>query len=210
MSEKQKRDLEATRNALATAAKELMTGCGNCDEVTSRAIAERAGVNQAMINYCYGSREKLLYEVFEQLLAEAQSAEPELTRLMNTAIPAKERLFLLHYAMMKLMIANFNYSRAVTKYVLLNRSADLVRADAGIMACKLRRELGMESLPLVAEHYSGSRTIEECRLIAFELTSMNELAVLRHEELKRSFGLDLTDNETLRDYVRSNVDRFIV
>lgn len=194
MSEKQKRDLEATRNALATAAKELMTGCGDCDEVTSRAIAERAGVNQAMINYCYGSREKLLYEVFGQLLAEAQSAEPELTRLMNTAIPAKERLFLLHYAMMKLMIANFNYSRAVTKYVLLNRSADL----------------GMESLPLVAEHYYGSRTIEECRLIAFELTSMNELAVLRHEELKRSFGLDLTDDETLRDYVRSNVDRFIV
>ena len=194
MSEKQKRDLEATRNALATAAKELMTGCVDCDEVTSRAIAERAGVNQAMINYCYGSREKLLYEVFGQLLAEAQSVEPELTRLMNTAIPAKERLFLLHYAMMKLMIANFNYSRAVTKYVLLNRSTDL----------------GMESLPLVAEHYSGSRTIEECRLIAFELTSMNELAVLRHEELKRSFGLDLTDDETLRDYVRSNVDRFIV
>ena len=194
MSEKQKRDLEATRNALATAAKELMTGCGDCDEVTSRAIAERASVNQAMINYCYGSREKLLYEVFGQLLAEAQSAEPELTRLMNTAIPAKERLFLLHYAMMKLMIANFNYSRAVTKYVLLNRSADL----------------GMESLPLVAEHYSGSRTIEECRLIAFELTSLNELAVLRHEELKRSFGLDLTDDKTLRDYVRSNVDRFIV
>ena len=194
MSGKQKRDLEATRKALGKAAKELMTDCGDCDEVTSRAIAERAGVNQAMINYCYGSREGLLYEVFGQLLAEAQAAEPELTRLMNAAVPAKERLFLLHYAMMKLMIANFNYSRAVTKYVLLNRSADL----------------GMESLPLVVEHYSGGRSIEECRLIAFELTSLNELAVLRHEELKRSFGLDLTDNETLKNYVRSNVDRFIV
>ncbi len=194
MSEKPKRDLEATKEALAAAAKELMTSCADCDEVTSRAIAQRAGVNPAMINYCYGSREGLLYEVFRLLLKEALERAPELGMLMNAGIPAKERLIRLHAAMMRLMIENFSYSRAVTKYILLNRSADF----------------GMESLPLVAEHFSGSRSEAECRLITFELASLHELAVLRHTELKEQFGLDLADAETLEKYVRSSIDRYLV
>ena len=56
MSDKIKRDLEATRNALLNSTAKLMTDCSEPSEVPSRAIAKDSGVNLAMINYCFGSR----------------------------------------------------------------------------------------------------------------------------------------------------------
>ncbi len=188
-----KRDIEATKKAILQAAKELMTSCKDCDEVTSRAVAARAEVNLAMINYCYGSKQALLYEVFKQLLADAQRADPELARLMCADIAPKERVIMLHFNMMKLMIANFSYSRAVTKYILLNRSG----------------EMGMEGLPYIAEHFAGRKSLQQCRMIAYELSSLHELAVLRHEQLKADLGLDLTDDAVLEGYVRESVERFL-
>ena len=141
MPRKQKRDLEATKKALLEAAKELMTTCTDSDEVTSRRVAAKAQVNPAMINYCYGSRENLLYEVFKQLLSDAQSACPELSEVLHADIPAKQHLITLHFSMMKLMIRNFSYSKAITKYILLNRT----------------NGVGMESLPYITEHF-GNRT----------------------------------------------------
>ena len=193
MPKKQKRDLDATKEAILTAAKELVTSCSDSDEVTSRAIAARAEVNLAMINYCFGSREALLYEVFKQLLADAQRADPELAKLVCCEMPPKERVVMLHYNMMRLMIANFSYSRAITRYLLLNRTGDM----------------GMESLPCITEHFGGRKSESECRRITFELSSLHELAVLRHEELKDSCGIDLCDDKVLLEYVRESVERYL-
>jgi len=188
-----KRDIEATRAALLDAAKELMTSCDDIDTVTSRAITSRAGVNLAMINYCFGSREALLYEVFRQLLSDAQRADTELAKAMSAQLSARERIILIHFRMMRLMIANFSYAKAATRFILLSRSSD--------------SELGI--LPLVEEHFAGRRTTDECRLVAFELTSLHELAVLRHAEVKALCGIDLTDDETLERYVRESVGRYL-
>ncbi|MBR6044551.1 MAG: TetR/AcrR family transcriptional regulator [Ruminococcus sp.] len=193
MAEKQKRDITATREALLRAAKELMTQCSDSDEVTSRAVAARAGVNLAMINYCFGSREVLLYEVFKQLLEDAQNASPELARAVCSELVPRERVILVHYNMMRLMLSHFNYSKAITRYILLNRTGGV----------------GMESLPCIIEHFAGRKTEDECRLISFELSSLHELAVLRHEELKAACGLDLTDDKVLKDYVRTTTERYL-
>ena len=193
MAEKQKRDIAATREALLRAAKELMTQCSDSDEVTSRAVAARAGVNLAMINYCFGSREVLLYEVFKQLLEDAQNASPELARAVCSELVPRERVILVHYNMMRLMLSHFNYSKAITRYILLNRTGGV----------------GMESLPCIIEHFAGRKTEDECRLISFELSSLHELAVLRHEELKATCGLDLTDDKVLKDYVRTTTERYL-
>jgi len=193
MPDRSKRDLEVTREALAAAAEELLMACTDSDEVTSRAVAAKAGVNPAMINYCYGSREELLYEVYRRLLARAQAADPELRSLMSAVMPPKEKVCLIHCTMMRLMIANFGISRAVTRFILLSRSGDA----------------GLESLPFIMEHFGGRKTEEECRLVAFELSSLHEVAVLQHEMIRDSLGIDLTDEYTLKSYVRKNVDRFL-
>mgnify|MGYP003293666811 FL=1 len=193
MSEKTKRDIEVTKKALLEAAEKLMTKCSDPAEVTSRAIAKESGANLAMINYCFGSRERLLYEVFQKLLTDVQMKDTKFLEIMSSALPPKRKLAELHYKMMKLMLENYNYAQAVTKYILLNRSEDF----------------GMESLPFIEEHYKGKKSTEECRLIAFELTSLHELAVLRYEELKKSCGMNLTDDKTLKKYVFQNINRFL-
>lgn len=193
MEKKKQRDIALTKQALLSATKELMTACEDCDSVTSREIASRAGVNLAMVNYCFGSREALLYEVFKLLLIEAQRVSPELARLMTADITPKERVILTHLNMMRLMIANYSYSRAVTKYILLGRN----------------NEMGMETLPCVTAHFAGRKSDDECRLITYELTSLHELAVLRYKELKELCGIDLTDDKVLENYVRETVERFL-
>ena len=135
----------------------------------------------------------MLYEVFQQLLEDAKKRQPELLRLMTADMTPKERVVQLHYHMMRLMIANFNYSRAVTKFILLNRSLDN----------------GLDTLPFIMAHFGGRKSEAKCRLIAFEMTSLHELAVLKHEELNKSCGIDLSDDAALERFVRDSVNRWM-
>ena len=81
-----KRDIERTKKQLLEAAEKLMKDCDAPSEVTSRAITEAAGVNLAMINYCFGSREKLLAEVFSKLLNKAAAADKRFSEVMGSQL----------------------------------------------------------------------------------------------------------------------------
>ncbi|MBR6968897.1 MAG: TetR family transcriptional regulator [Ruminococcus sp.] len=188
-----KRDINRTRAALLRAAEKLMTSCEDVSQLTSRAITKEAGVNLAMINYCFGSREKLLAEVFGNIMAKAQLADPRLSTIMDSDLPPAAKLAEIHISMMRLMLDSFAYSEAVTRYILLERDLSF----------------GMESLPLVVEHFRGKKTEEECRLITYSITSLNELAVLKHAELKEKCCTDLTDEEQLRRFVENNISKFL-
>ena len=85
----EKRNIEATREALLQAAGRLMTVCSDPSEVTSRAITKEAGVNLAMINYCFGSREALLFEVFSRLQHEAEQQNPVFRSIVQSEMPPK-------------------------------------------------------------------------------------------------------------------------
>ncbi|MBQ7783709.1 MAG: TetR/AcrR family transcriptional regulator [Oscillospiraceae bacterium] len=189
----EKRNIEATREALLNAAEKLMTECSDPFQVTSRAITKEAGVNLAMINYCFGSREALLFEVFGRLKSEAQLNDPEFSNIIKGELSPKEKLIQIHLRTMKLMLRYFNYSKALTKYVLLNRE---IAAERG-------------SLSFITDHFGNRKTEAECRLIAFEISSLHELAVLRHEEIKNVCGIDLTDDAQLEKYIINNINKFL-
>ncbi len=189
----EKRDINKTRQSIVAAAEELMAENSDPDKVTSRTIAQRAGVNAAMINYCFGSREELLYTVFRGLLSKAQAARPELKELLNADIPPFEKLVAVHTGIMKLMLEHFNYAQAITKYIIMNR--DLMT--------------GLDSFELVKACFSGKKSDEECRMITFQLTSLHELSVLRHEELRKYCGTDLRDDAQLAAFARRNIGKFL-
>ena len=188
-----KRDLEKTKTALMDAAEKLMSECEDPADVTARAITQEAGVNLAMINYCFGSRENLIFEVFERLKTTAPKLEPAFARLLLSDLPPKEKLAEAHYHSMKLMLTNYKYCQALTRHILINRKIGDKRT----------------SMRFIQEHYGDRKTEGECRLIAFELSSIHELAVLRHQEIKETCGIDLMDDETLRKYVYDNINRFL-
>ncbi len=188
-----KRDLEKTKTALIDAAEKLMSECDDPDEVTARAITREAGVNLAMINYCFGSREELLFEVFSKMHNEAPVHEPALNEIISSGISPKEMLAEIHYRTVKLMLENYKYCKALTKYVLLTRKIGDKRF----------------SMQLIRQHFGSRKTAGECRLIAFELSSMHELAVLRHDEIREVCGIDLMNDDELKKYVYGNIERML-
>ena len=189
----EKRNLETTKSALLKAAEKLMIECSDPAEVTSRAVSGEAGVNLAMINYCFGSREALLFEVFKKLQSKAFNRNFMFNKIIKSNISPKEKLILLHYESMKIMLENFKYVKAVTKFALLDRG---ISAQRG-------------SLSLINEHFGERKTEPECLFIAYQISSLHELAVLRYEEIRDACGIDLTDDETLKKYVTGNINKFL-
>ncbi len=181
--------LDITKQKLKDAAQKLMEDCNNHSEVTSRAISNEAGVPVAMINYCFGSRENLLFEVFSSKSDEYKN-DPRIKQITAADMSPKEKLRQMYYTVAEFLVAHYKFSSAVTKYVLLNR--DLSK--------------GLNSLPYVIEHYNGRKSEQDCKIIAYELSSMMQLAIYRYKELAEFSGYDFTDKEQLHRFVDLQID----
>lgn len=188
-----KRNVEETRNAILEAAKELMMECEDPGQVTARGITTKAGVNLAMINYCFGSKEALLFQVFQKMQEEASMENPNFAKILNSRKSPKEKLIEVTVESAKFMLANEAASKAIVKYVLLERP---ISGERG-------------SVPLIMEYFQGKKSEMECRKIAFELSALQELVILRHEELKEVCGIDLKNEKDLRNLVTEHVNRYL-
>ena len=157
--------------------------------VTSRQIAERAGTKPSMINYCFGSRENLIYRTFQkQYLGFLDGSE--IADLIASDISPKELLKKLHFIVAKCLVDNPKFTKAITGYILFNR------------------DLSQESFSFVyvKKHYAGRRTDEECRLIAYEMSSMMQLLIYRKNDIKNDFGIDLDNEDELRRCIDMRID----
>ena len=190
----EKKNGETTEQALKQAAFKLLLNCKDWSEVTARAITKEAGVNLAMINYCFGSKDALIFEVFRDMQEQVIKCKPELLGIINSDMTPKEKLIEGAFEMMKLMLEYYSMSQAVVKFCIFNRKLDM---DDGTFS-------------LVKEHYNGKKTDGECMMIAYELSSVHELLVLRHEELKETCGIDLRDDTVLREIITENINKMLV
>ena len=181
--------LGITKEKLVDATFALMEELDDPLNVTSRQIADRAGVKPSMINYCFGSRENLIYQTFQkQYMSFLKDKNVE--KLIASDLPPKELLKKLHFVVAKCLVENPKFTKAITGYVLFNR------------------DLSQESFsfPYVKKHYAGKKTDEECRLIAYELSAMMQLIVFRKDDIKASFGIDLDNDKELQKYIDMRVD----
>lgn len=181
--------LNITKEKLIDATFSLMEEMEDPFNVTSRQIAERAGTKPSMINYCFGSRENLIYATFQKEYMSFLN-ETEVASLLASDLPPKELLKKLHFIVSKCLVENPKFTKAITGHVLFNR--DLSKESF--------------SFPYVKKHYAGRRTDEECKLIAYELSSMMQLIVYRKDDIKESFGIDLDDEKELKKYIDMRVD----
>ena len=181
--------LNITKEKLIDATFSLMEEMDDPLSVTSRQIAERAGTKASMINYCFGSRENLLYQTFQKQYMSFLN-EDEISKLIASDIAPKELLKKLHFIVAKCLVENPKFTKAITGHVLF------------------QRDLSQESFSFsyVKKHYAGRKTDKECRLIAYELSSMMQLIVYRKEDIKASFGIDLDNEKELKKYIDMRVD----
>ena len=181
--------LSITKEKLSDATFALMEELDDPLNVTSRQIAERAGVKPSMINYCFGSRENLIYRTFQKQYMSFLK-DKDIEKLIASDLEPKELLKKLHFAVAKCLVENPKFTKAITGYVLFNR------------------DLSQESFsyPYVKKHYAGKKTDKECRLIAYELSSAMQLIVFRKDDIRESFGINLDNDKELKKYIDMRVD----
>lgn len=181
--------LNITKEKLLDATFALMEETDDPLNVTSRQIAERAGTKPSMINYCFGSRENLIYQTFQKQYLKFLK-EKEVEKLLTSDIPPKELLKKLHFIVAKCLVENPKFTKAITPYVLFNR------------------DLSQESFSFayVKKHYAGRKTDKECKLIAYEMSSMMQLIIYRKEDIKKDFGIDLDKEKELKKYIDMRID----
>ena len=181
--------LNITKEKLTEATFMLMEELDDPLNVTSRQIAERAGTKPSMINYCFGSRENLIYQTFQKqylgFLKDTSVAE-----LIASDLPPKDLLKKLHFTVAKCLADNPKFTKAITGFVLFNRDLSQDSFSYGY----------------VKKHYAGRKTDEECRLIAYEMSSMMQLIICRKDDIKKDFGIDLDKADELRHYIDMRID----
>lgn len=181
--------LNITKEKLINATFTLMEELDDPLNVTSRQIAGRAGTKPSMINYCFGSRENLIYQTFrKQYLGFVQ--DTEIAEIIASDIPPKELLKKIHFTVAKCLADNPKFTKAITGHVLFDR------------------DLSQESFSYayVKRHYAGRKTDEECRLIAYEISTMMQLIICRKDDIKKDFGIDLDNPDELRHYINMRID----
>ena len=185
---------ELTRQKLLDAVDSLITDSEDPIKVTSRQIAAVSGVQPAMINYCFGSRERLIYEVFLRKY-EAALSDAKVQKIVESSLSPKDKLKKLHFVIASFLVKNYSFTKAITSFILFERDLSKEQFSYG----------------LVKAHYVGKtgkdkKTDTECRMIAYELSTMLQLVLYRYEDIRDHLGLDLEDPKKLRKYIDMRVD----
>ena len=96
----------------------------------------------------------------------------------------------LHFIVAKCLVDNPKFTKAITGFVLF------------------KRDLSKESFtyPYVYKHYKGEKSEAECKIIAYELSTMMQLIIFRKEDLKKDFGIDLSKKKELKHYIDMRID----
>ena len=142
-----------------------------------------------MINYCFGSRENLIYAVYHRKYKESLRDEL-IAKIVNSDISPKDKLKKLHYLVAKFLIENYKLTKAITNLVVFGR------------------DLSEESFSYgyVKEHFKGTKTDKECRLIAYEMSTMMQLIIYRKDDIARDMGIDLSKEKQLKHYIDLRID----
>lgn len=184
--------LQNTKDKLIDATMYLMEEMDEPLLVTSRQIAAKADVKPAMINYCFGSRENLIYQTFQKQYLSFLKAE-EVQKIIGSGMAPADILKELHYKVARCLVENHKFTKAITGFILF------------------KRNLGQESFSFgyVMKHFAGKKSEEECRIIAYELSTMMQLIIFRKEDIKRDWGIDLDDAGQLRRIIDMRVDMLL-
>lgn len=160
---------------------------GNTSQITSRMIAERAGIGLGLINYHFGSKDALITECVQRIIGTVitafemeQDFEADQDRLAACAVHVFHFLFS-HSAISRISIlGDFQNYAANCNSVLTQQGFALSLKDSSSDADK--------------------------SLLVFILTAAMQTAFLGRETAKQVLGYDFTKEEEREAYIKKLVD----
>ncbi len=172
---------DAAKQLLAAAA-ELLEETEKPEEITSRQIAARAGVNLALINYYFQSKDKLLFDAVGKIMersADSFLVEPK------TVIPPRERLRKMLYELCETVVKHRKYTAIYIPHLLLQ---DDITTPFYI-------------LPILREYFGERRTELECRVIAYQMITYFQIIFYRADAFQKYTGLNILDVSTEKELI---------
>lgn len=177
------------RAKLLETVKGLLVQTQEPESLTSRSIAQAAGVNPAAINYCFGGKDALLAEAANSLVADA--ADAWLRRQTPAHAPLNQLRDML-WDLSELMLRYSSFTRQTLPSVLLSGDMTAPRYI----------------LPLIRAHFGAARSERACRVLSYELISFTALAFLNEKAFCDYTGLDLSDAQGRRRFYEMQFDFF--
>ena len=182
--------LDDVKDSLIQATIQLLTKNKNSGKITARQIANEAGVNLAMINYYFSSKDALVNLAVSKIMEERAD---ELKVIRSSNIPPKQRLKEFLITMSDITIDYAELTKPTVPYVLLEGEI----------------ELPYYILPMVKECFGDKRTETECRIIAYQLISFSQLIFYRSIDFLKYTGVDINDKEQRDALFQSMLDLFL-
>lgn len=179
-----------TRNKLIEATKHLLIEGSSLEALTARHISSEAGVNLAMINYCFKSKDELLKIAVEEIIAEEFSKYANVKSDNSTA---KKQLKTTFYHVSKAMIKYRSLTKMSIPYILLNEDISLP----------------YDILPFIIKHYEGKRDETQCKVIAFHIVYTMQLIFFRSRDFYKYSGINVEDEAKLEEFLDSQLDLFL-
>lgn len=180
-----------TKDILIETTMELLKNCDDLSEVTSRKITEKAGVNLAMINYNFDSKDELINIAIGKLLGD--TANTYLNNIYDSNKEPKERLKEFLYCICTMVFDYRKYTKETIPYILLKGKFNAAK----------------QLLPLIKECLKDSRSDSECRFISYELTSIMQLAFYRMSDLQDYLQVDMESEQGIRKIIDFQVDLLV-
>lgn len=175
---------ENVKKQLIQATVRLLTDSGDPGKITARQIAAAAGTTIGMINYYFTSKDALLNTAINSLISERAL---ELREIMRKEVPAKEKLTEFMIKMSDITVDYAQFTKPTIPYVLLEREF----------------EEPYHILPMIKDYFGDKKSEEECRIIAYQLTSFFQVIFYRTEDFKKYAGIDVLDKKQRDQFLMS-------
>lgn len=179
---------EGVKNRIVEVTTELIEQYnGNLNSVTTRMIAEEAGIGLGLINYHFGSKETLINECVQRIIRKVV-ANFQMTGNYETD---KERLTVCATHVFNFLFKHFAICRISILDDLQNytENCNSVLTQQGFLL-SLKNDILNQNKPM----------------IAFILTAAMQMAFLGNETVKKILGYDFTKTEDRAAYIKKLVD----
>jgi AcrR family transcriptional regulator len=182
-------DADGKKNDIISKTEGLLLLCNSVDEVTTRVIADRAGINPAMVNYYFGSKDELLKKAIQRIFE--ISDDPDSLKT-GTGNPRKV-MFDFLMSLGDRLLRYEKYGSIYVPYTLLSE-----RISAPLIL-----------VPLLEEYFIGKKDEKECKLIAYQIISFIQLTLYRPDEFLEYSGVDVRNKNELRSLISNQLDIFL-
>jgi len=180
-----------TKERLMQAAIQLLSEEQDSRKITARRLTERAGVSLGSINYHFQSKDKLLYEAVGRMTYEV--AESWLKPVQGFEGDPGGAL--------KMLLKET--SRMMARY------ARLAKITVSSILKEGNFEVPLIIVPLLRNIYTGEKSEQELRLIAFQLVIPMQVALLHDRAFHLYSGYNLYDDRQRDQWIELQVKNLI-